>query len=270
FIRALIVLSAVAAYFPMFLTKTSFRRLKAVSKTSPPQWENFLERHSLYYPIMTLVEKKRFIKDIKILMDRLSIETPAGEEAGWENRMLAAIGFATVLIGRPSWELPLPRRILLVSGERFDENLQVGNGNYAAAATPETLYLTEDSLHYSFDRTRDGYNNIFHEIAHYFDMEDGWMDGRPYIFRFSSKQRENLFYFEWREIFNREFERVKQGKLNLRSHASRNIGELFACACELFFERPAELKQLSPDIYRLFLEFYNFDPLHLLYRQRQN
>ncbi len=264
YIRFLILFSTIPTFILLSLNKTGIDRFKVVSKRLPPLWEGFLKANSLYYPLLSPMAKKRFTKDIRILMAQLRIESTSGEETGWENRLFIAIGLATVLIGRPSWELPLPEQILLMPGDCFDENIQPGNGNYAAAATIETLYLTEQSLRISFGHRSDGYNNIFHEIAHYLDMEDGRKEGRPFIFRFHYKK--NFFYSEWRKIFDREFERIKKGGSGFRSHATKSPSELFACATELFFESPTGLKDLSPNIYKLFLRFYNFDPIGILHK----
>ncbi|MCP5104196.1 MAG: zinc-dependent peptidase, partial [bacterium] len=64
---------------------------------------------------------------------------------------------------------------------RFERDIKIFlselriEGKYAACATGEVLYLTDKNLELSFADPRDKYNNIFHEIAHYLDHEDGSM-----------------------------------------------------------------------------------------------
>ncbi len=267
--RLLIICCATLAYCLLFIDRKSLHRMKITSKDLPREWKDFLKEHSLFYPRLNRLKRRRFERDIKLILAEHPVRTPDWCEVDFEKRLLIAAGFATVLMGRPYWELPLPKTIVLVPGGNLDANLKPGNGKYAAAATPDTLYLTEKHLDVSFSDGMDGYNNIYHEIAHYFDMEDGMGDGRPFFsHRLRLLEREHIVCDLWKRIIHYELEQVRKGELSFRPHAAKNAGELFACSVELFFERPGELKRISFDLYFMLSKFFNIDPIKILARNR--
>jgi hypothetical protein len=175
---------------------------------------------------------------------------------------------ATFLIGRPEWTLPLPNEIVVLPGDRIVKDLKNGKGKaeYAALSSRETLYLTEKNLAHSFYRFSDGYNNIFHEIAHYFDAEDRSLAGTPSFQRFLSEHKKKAYEYklQWNKALKNEFEKLKKGEMQIRPDAVKNIGEFFACATELFFEDPKKLNSMSKELYGLLQSLYNFDPLEFL------
>ena len=252
--------------------KTFFKRLRACLQEFPYKWRTFIQHHSTYYSLLDKKTRRRFERDIKILLSELNIKYECNgdgeKKPSLELRLLIAMGLATLLIGRPGWELPLPGEIVILSRDRIVRNSKSGKTEYAAMATKGTLFLTEKNLAHSFYRYSDGYNNIFHEIAHYFDMEDYKLDGTPSYRRFIKGIEKDLMECKilWKVILETEFEKVSRGELSIRSYAAQNQGEFLACATELFFEDPTRLKNSSADLYRLLKKFYNFDPLELFVR----
>lgn len=253
--------------------KKFFKRLIEMIRPFPAAWRDFINDRSSYYPLLDRKIRRRFERDIKFLLSEVNIKYKSGKnekEIPLELRLLIAMGLATLLIGRPGWELPLPGEIVILSEDRIVKNSESGKAEYAALATKGTLFLTEKNLAHSFYRYSDGYNNIFHEIAHYFDIEDNDLDGTPSYNRFFKgfKQEPLECKILWRRILETEFEKARQGELSIRSYATQNLGEFLACATELFFEDPVKLKTISEDLYRLLKVFYNFDPLELLYEHQ--
>ncbi len=249
----------------LFRGSRSLKRSEKSFERFPQDWKEFLYQHSLYYPHLKRRARRRFETNIRIFLSDLRIEGKYGAHTELEIRLLIASGLATFLIGRPEWELPLPKKVVVIPGARLEEDLGVGNGEYAACATRETLYLTEKNLEISFKDSRDRYNNIFHEIAHYFDSEDDTIDGKPFFYkRIKNNKTLEFFYFHWKRVLSDEFERAKKGELQIRPYALKSIGEFFACAVEYFFEDPKTLKQESKKLYVLLVKFFKFDPLKLL------
>lgn len=257
--------TAAVLVFILLRKNRSIKRSEKSLQPFPQEWKQFLFQHSVYYPHLKRKTRKRFETNILIFLADLRIEGQYGEHTELETRLLIASGLATFLIGRPGWELPLPKKVVVIPGGRIEEDLGIGKGEYAACATRETLYLTQKNLEISFKDPGDRYNNIFHEIAHYFDSEDETIDGKPFFYkRIKNNKTREFFYFEWKRVLHGEFERAKKGELHIRPYALKSIGEFFACAVEYFFEDPGTLKQESEALYTLLSRFFNFDPLKLL------
>jgi Mlc titration factor MtfA (ptsG expression regulator) len=100
-----------------------------------------------------------------------------------------------------------------------------------------------------------GRNVVIHEFAHKLDMLDGLIDGTPPV-----AQREA--YRRWVEVCTAEFERLRAsaGDPLLRDYASQDPGEFFAVAAEVFFDQPEPMRDLKPDLYGVFVDYFLQDP----------
>ena len=107
-----------------------------------------------------------------------------------------------------------------------------------------------------------GHNVVFHEFAHKLDMLDDVVDGTPPL---PPDQRER-----WVEVCTREYEHLQGGNDPLlSSYAGVNVGEFFAVATEVFFDRPAEMRREKPDLYGVLSGFYRQDPASRARREAQ-
>ncbi|MCK4761275.1 MAG: zinc-dependent peptidase, partial [Candidatus Aminicenantes bacterium] len=109
----------------------------------------------------------------------------------------------------------------------------------------------------------DGYNVVFHELAHYFDFEDGRAEGIPSTRLLSGKLN------HWKKVIGKEWQKVLQGRSVLRPYAGTNEAELFAVAVEFFFENPAVMKKRSPEFYELLKEFFNLDTAEIMKKDKE-
>lgn len=106
---------------------------------------------------------------------------------------------------------------------------------------------------------RDGHNVVFHEFAHQFDALSGATNGVPLLGPDQS-------FAEWERAFLDAFEthvrRVEAGRRTvIDAYGATGHEEFFAVAVELFFERPAALKQEEPDIYAQLRKLFRLDPV---------
>lgn len=104
----------------------------------------------------------------------------------------------------------------------------------------------------------DGRNVVFHEFAHQLDSESGAVEGAPALEGRSA-------YAAWARVLGREYEALmanlrQQRPTLLGAYAAKNPAEFFAVVTEVFFERPAELRWLHPELYEQFKSFYKQDP----------
>ena len=135
--------------FVLLRKNRSLKRSERSLQPFPQEWKHFLYQRSTYYPHLKRKTRRRFETDILIFLSDLRIEGKYGEHTELETRLLIASGLATFLMGRPGWELPLPKKVVVIPGGRIEEDLGVGKGEYAACATRETLYLTQKNLEIS-------------------------------------------------------------------------------------------------------------------------
>ncbi len=105
----------------------------------------------------------------------------------------------------------------------------------------------------------DGHNLVFHEFAHQLDQETGKTTGTPLL-------KTAAEYKEWGSVFSRAFNQLKSHVAYsmehvIHSYGATNEAEFFAVITETFLEKPAELRRYDPEIYRLLVDYYQFDPI---------
>jgi Mlc titration factor MtfA (ptsG expression regulator) len=132
-----------------------------------------------------------------------------------------------------------------------------------------------------------GYNVVIHEMAHIIDLTSGELDGVPVL-------PDEVDPTRWRRAFEDAYaehcRRVRRGgarreahrpvgvrpvgvrPVGVRAHGPRiqrpvvdpygteNRAEFFACAAELFFERPGRLERGHPELWRQMRALYGFSP----------
>ena len=105
----------------------------------------------------------------------------------------------------------------------------------------------------------DGRNVVIHEFAHQIDQEFGPANGAPQLAR-----RED--YARWSTVLGTEYQRLQEklslGEMTLIDpYAATDPAEFFACATELFYEKPMDLAIHHPALYNELRRFYNVDPV---------
>lgn len=254
-VPAFLVIEAMYIYSVL---KKPLRRFGAVKKSFPAEWRESLFRHSVFYSSLDEEGQRRFDRDMKIFLEDFAIEGIRGETVELDIKILIAMGVATMLHGRPGWEPPVSS-VLVYPGERFDDQYRIGRGNFVGQAPHRgPLIVTAESLKRSFADPLDGFNVLFHEMAHGFDWEDGFADGVP------AARMLTADLAGWKETVNREWKRAHDGKSILSDYAGTNEAEFLAVACELFFESPWDLEGDMPEFYAALKNFFNLDPVRLL------
>jgi Mlc titration factor MtfA (ptsG expression regulator) len=242
-----------------FALRRPLRRRRAVKQPLPLEWKKILSGYTLFYDKLDPVSKQRFEDDIKIFLRDYSIEGQRRQEQDLKTKLLVAAGFATVLNGRPEWEPPIKDGVLVFPGSTFNRDYETGRGMRAGQAMVNSpLIVTRQSLDESFADAGDGFNVIYHELAHYFDFEDGAAEGVP------STRLEPGKVEQWRRLIKDEWQKAGQGRSFLRDYAATNEAETFAVAAEVFFETPRVMLIHNPEMYEAFKDFFNLDPLGII------
>lgn len=242
-----------------FALKSPYKRHRALKQPFPEEWREFLKKNCRFYRSLDPQGKEHFERDIQLFLGDFSIEGIRRQKIDIHTRLLVASGFATLLFGRPYWEPPIKDGVVIYPGKSFSQDYKIGRGMLAGQASVNSpLIVTSESLEESFKHPGDGYNVIFHELAHYFDLEDGQAEGIPSTRMLAQKLQ------PWKMAISREWQKALSGRSFLRPYAGKNEAELFAVATEFFFENPHMMKRKNPELYGVLQDFYNIDPASIL------
>lgn len=104
----------------------------------------------------------------------------------------------------------------------------------------------------------DGHNLVLHEFAHQLDDLSGQTNGVPVLTKSQS-------FAEWERVFLKAYENhirnIEAGrKTVLDAYGAENHQEFFAVAIEVFFEKPARLKNEEAEVYQQLSELLMLDP----------
>jgi Mlc titration factor MtfA (ptsG expression regulator) len=251
---ALLFIMTIALGLYLFLAlRKPLRRRRALGAEFPGEWREFLLVQSAYFRGLDSDGRVRFERDVRLFLADTRIIGTGGRPVSWQACLLIAAGAASMLHGRPEWESPLADGVTVYPGRRFDRNYRPGKGNIAGQA-PERgpLLVAEESLREGFADSRDGYNVLIHELAHFFDLE-----ARKAGMELRVPPAEPI---SWTELISREYRGHDFGGSVLPAYAAQNEAEFFACASEMFFENPWRFLEAHPGVYVLLKEFYRQDP----------
>jgi MtfA peptidase len=101
-----------------------------------------------------------------------------------------------------------------------------------------------------------GRNVVIHEFAHKLDMLDGLVDGTPPV-------RGRDAYNRWVRICTAEYQQLRATGRDvlLRDYGGQDPGEFFAVATEVFFDQPESMRVLKPELYGVFADYFQQDPV---------
>ena len=160
-------------------------------------------------------------------------------------------------------------RILIYPGNSVDGKgdlgLLAGGGDYSQ------VNLAWQNVRDTATKASNDQNVILHEFAHALDHIDRVFDGSPRVMLSTSEKNEWQKTFYSGFIHSKSPKKRKQlwdffelhlwNKYNPSDPACVNVSELFAVATEKFFECPAKLKKMAPEIYGRLQALYRFDPV---------
>jgi Mlc titration factor MtfA (ptsG expression regulator) len=244
------------------------RRRRLSERPFSDAWVTFLKNNFPQYLLLAPADREELHRHIHVLLGEKRFEAFEGLELTDEVGVTIAAQACLLILHRESDYYPELHSILVypttyvVEGEEIDEAGVVTE--FADDRSGETweqgsMVLAWDEVLDGGRDLDDGFNVVFHEFAHQLDLENGEIDGVP---RLESKER----YASWSRVLSESYERFRKElkrrkRTTIDPYAAEDPGEFFAVSVESFFEKPAELKKIYPELYRELSDYFRQDPV---------
>jgi Mlc titration factor MtfA (ptsG expression regulator) len=124
----------------------------------------------------------------------------------------------------------------------------VGDG-----ALHRMMILSQGALRTGFEQAGRG-NTAIHEFVHLLDKADGAVDGVPEAMLPDELTR------EWMHYMYETIKDIKSGDTDINPYAATNEAEFFAVLSEYFFQRPDDLREKQPELWKLLETIYGAPP----------
>lgn len=230
------------------------RRERIAATPVPERWRALLADRVGFYRRLTPEGQRHFEADVAVFLAEHPIYGPQRAEVPEEIKLMIAAGAAMLVHGRPDWEWPRVRDIVVQptqwnhEGEPGDQHSIAGQVH---AQGP--VLLSRKQIKFGF-RKADGENVVVHELAHVIDLADGSADGSPDMFAWTAVPG-------WDALVKSRLKAVRRGQGGpLRAYAGTGPEELFAVAVEVFFEQPERLRKQDPELYEALATVFNVEP----------
>ena len=229
------------------------RRRAALAAPFPAAWREVLEDRVAFYRRLAPGGRARFEADVAIFLGEQRIVGPQQSPVPEDIRVLIAAAAAMLGHGRPEWEWPTQRDII-VHVTNFNEDFEPGDQHAIAGLVhmQGPVLLSRKQVRFGFKKS-DGTNVAVHELAHVIDMADGAADGEAAVWSTLPG---------WDALVRSRLKQIRRGGRDapLRAYGGTNEAELFAVAVEAFFEQPAKLRNQDPAIYEALATLVNLEP----------
>lgn len=230
------------------------RRWRVARASLSDARREWLEEHVSFYRRLDEEGRRHFERDVQFVLDEYSFEGVEDVEVTDPLRLSVAAGIATLLYGRPSWELPGSASVLFYP-DRFDDTYHGGTyADYDGMAHEQgPIILTAPAVEASWRDTGTSDNVVLHELAHLFDFDNEGPDGVPSLVDPASAR-------DWQALVRNEMRRVRDGRSVLRPYAAEAPSEFFAVAVEHFFETPDRMARWHGELFQALVSFFRLDP----------
>jgi MtfA peptidase len=243
-------------------------RSRRSSANVPATWRPLIEDRVPLTRKLTAEDWDRLLWLVRGFVREKNFEGIDGLAITEEIKVIVAAQACLLLLHLDIGPFPRVRSIILYPGTfvpkapLLDRHVRVEPEGEPAPLLGESLrgviVLSWDSVQQSAVEPRDGHNVVLHEFAHELDQEDGYVDGIPLL---EAPQSTRVWARVLRERFEELQRKTQDGESDLlNAYGATNRAEFFAVATELFFERPVEMRERYPDLYRELKGFYRQDP----------
>jgi MtfA peptidase len=243
-----------------------WRRRRIARRPFPDTWRRILRHRVPLARELPAAQQLRLKKHIQVLLAEVPFIGCAGLVVDDDMRVTIAAQAVFLLLGRGGSFGNL-REVLVYPGHFVVPRQEAGAGGVQHEGRDVLagqswqrgqVIVAWDAVQDGAADPHDGANVVMHEFAHQLDQDTGAANGAPYVGRGALPQA-------WARVMNQEFDalraRLARGEPGLiEPYAATNPAEFFACATELFFERPAALAVERPALYEQLRRCYRLDP----------
>jgi Mlc titration factor MtfA (ptsG expression regulator) len=232
-----------------------WKRRRLAREPFPEEWLSILERRVPFFQELKPPLRERFLTMVKVFAREKDFVGAGGFEIDDEVRVVVSAAAVRLVL-----HLGLSRydRLteILVYPTAFrrpgDEDYVLGE-----AHTWGTVVLSWTGVVEGLANQQDGHDTATHEFAHVLDRATGAFDGTPEL-------RAGDHYRPWALVMTQNYLALRRGARRarkvLRQYGSISEAEFFAVATEAFFEKPAQMRKHTPDLYAELVRFYRWDP----------
>ncbi len=222
------------------------------SKRMPSEDELFLEKNFRYYQDLNVDEKEEFSRRIIKFLRTIEFEGRKGLVVTRKMQLLITATATKLTFGYDEQYLIEGLQKIIIYPEEYYSRL-TKTYNKGETSSAGFIVFSWKGFLQGLQNEHDNINLGFHEFAH----------ALLNSFSYSCEGYFNSFF----EIIKQEhiIKELKQAHL-LRDYAYTNRMEFMACVIETFFESPEQVFKTSPELYNLFSDLLNQDPLKKIYK----
>ncbi len=259
----------VAAWFMSEPARTARRRRRLRAQPFPAAWRELVRRRVPFVSRLPADLQIQLKRHVLVFLDEKRFIGCAGLEITDEVRLTVAAQACLLLLNRRTDYFAALREILVYPTAFAVERTQtdtlglVQEGRQVMSGESwerGQVVLSWEDVVAGAGVIDDGHNVVLHEFSHQLDQETGYANGAPRLL-------DRLHYARWSRVLGEAYARLRQEALSgatpsvLSTYGATNPAEFFACATEVFFERPHALAAAHPALYEEFAGFYRVDPL---------
>ena len=233
----------------------NMRRKRHSTPALPPQKEHeLLQQHVRFYRDLQAEDQPAFRQRVQHFLDHVAI-TPVGAVTLTDlDRLYVASAAIIPIFAFKDWAYNNLNEVLIYPGaftKDFSSRPEDSNvlGMVGDGAMHRMMILSIGSLRAGFEQAGAG-NTGIHEFVHLLDKADGATDGIPEMMLPPDLTE------AWMQYMHRAINGIRSGDSDINPYAGTNEAEFFAVISEYFFQKPDQLKEHHPELWRMLERIY--------------
>lgn len=221
----------------------------------PNNWKQILVKYVAFYNSLSAEEKVSFEFKVQEFLLNCRI-TGISTEIDDTDKLLVASSAIIPVFKFKDWRY-LNIAEVLIYPDTFNLNFETkGHGRNILGMVGTgymngKMILSKTALRDGFSNETDKKNTAIHEFVHLIDKMDGSIDGIPEVLL------QKQYTIPWLELIKNKIEDIHEKKSDINPYGATNNAEFFAVASEYFFERPEQLKNKHPLLYKKLENIFN-------------